>query len=491
LTDKELTWLYEIARTHRVVFDAFVSPYVLNQLKTTKNFESIIVSYQNNVIAQRASAELIFGGSGFQGILPVTAGQFPVGTSLTTTALDRLAFSYPAEVNLDGVMLQKIDSIAYRTINDAGAPGMQILVARHGKVIYEKKFGHHTYDRAIPVHWNDVYDLASLTKILATLPLIMELVEEGVLSMETTLGEMLPDLLANSNKADITLKKALSHYARFKPWIPFHFATLDSVTKRPSQELYRKSKAQNFELPVAEDLFISPVFTDTIYKTIAQSELRSKTEYKYSDLPYYLLQRFLENHYRRPLEELVYRHFYKSIGANYLGYHPLTRFDKKNIVPTENDELFRGQLIHGYVHDQGAALMGGVGGHAGLFGNALDVAKIMQMYMQGGYYGGERYLKESTIAAFNKCYFCNKDVRRGVGFDKPQLDEFGPTCGCVSMTSFGHSGFTGTYTWADPDTGIVYVFLANRIHPDADNRYIIKNNVRTDIQQIIYDAIIE
>jgi len=191
------------------------------------------------------------------------------------------------------------------------------------------------------------------------------------------------------------------------------------------------------------------------------------------------------------LHELTANHFYKSMGMNHMGYLPLERFPKSQIAPTENDQLFRGQLIHGYVHDQGAAMQGGIGGHAGLFSNANDVAKMMQMYLQNGFYGGKQYFKQKTIMKFNTCYYCEDEVRRGVGFDKPQLDEVGPTCGCVSMTSFGHSGFTGAYTWADPESEIVYVFLSNRVYPDAGNRFLLSENIRTNIQQIIYDAIID
>lgn len=176
---------------------------------------------------------------------------------------------------------------------------------------------------------------------------------------------------------------------------------------------------------------------------------------------------------------------------NSMGYLPLQRFSKDEIVPTENDMAYRGQLIHGFVHDQGAAMQGGIGGHAGLFSNANDVAKMMQMYLQNGSYGDVTYFKPETISKFNTCYYCDQEVRRGVGFDKPQLDEVGPTCGCVSMTSFGHSGFTGAYTWADPDSEIVYVFLSNRIFPSAENRFLLSENIRTNIQQIIYDAIID
>jgi Beta-lactamase class C and other penicillin binding proteins len=201
------------------------------------------------------------------------------------------------------------------------------------------------------------------------------------------------------------------------------------------------------------------------------------------------LKKYLEEFYGNSLDVVVQRSIYESLGANYTTYLPLQKFSKIDIVPTEEDKTFRMQKVHGYVHDQGAAMLGGVSGHAGLFSNANDVAKIMQMYVWKGYYGGKHYFKPETFDAFNTCYYCDKSVRRGVGFDKPQLGESGPTCGCVSMTSFGHSGFTGTFTWADPEEEIVYVFLSNRTYPDAENRKLISSNLRSNIQQVIYDAI--
>jgi CubicO group peptidase (beta-lactamase class C family) len=212
-------------------------------------------------------------------------------------------------------------------------------------------------------------------------------------------------------------------------------------------------------------------------------------EYKYSDLPYYILKKYLERKTGKPLEILVQENLYESLGANYTTYLPLEKFPKDAIPPTEQDNIFRQQKVQGYVNDQGAAMLGGVSGHAGLFSNANDVAKIMQMYLWKGFYGGKRYFKPKTLDLFNTCYYCDKDVRRGVGFDKPQLGTLGPTCGCVSMSSFGHSGFTGTLTWADPDKEIVYVFLSNRTFPDPRNRKIIHSDLRSNIQQAIYDAI--
>ncbi|MDX1463296.1 MAG: serine hydrolase, partial [Marinirhabdus sp.] len=206
-------------------------------------------------------------------------------------------------------------------------------------------------------------------------------------------------------------------------------------------------------------------------------------------LPYYILKKYLEESYDLPLEQVVQEYLYESLGANYTLYKPLSKYSEERIPPTENDDYFRRQVVQGHVHDQGAAMMGGVSGHAGLFSNSNDVAKIMQMYLQKGFYGGKRYFKPEVLDQFNTCNYCEDDVRRGVGFDKPQLGDVGPTCGCVSMTSFGHSGFTGTFTWADPEQEIVYVFLSNRTYPSANNRKIISSNLRSDIQEAIYDAI--
>jgi len=300
---------------------------------------------------------------------------------------------------------------------------------------------------------------------------------------------MLPEF-KNSNKANITLKQMLTHTARLRAWIPFYGNTIDTTTSLPSTKYYASEKSKKFPIKVASDLYMRKDYKDSIFELIKKSDLRTKSGYKYSDLPYYLLMKYLEDFYGTSLDNLVQRNLYESLGANYTTYNPLGKFGKDDIAPTEDDNYFRMQKVHGYVHDQGSAMLGGVCGHAGLFSNSNDVAKIMQMYLWQGTYGGQEYFRPDIVDAFNTCYYCEKDIRRGVGFDKPQLGESGPTCGCVSMKSFGHSGFTGTFTWADPDEEIVYVFLSNRTYPSADNRKIIGSNLRSRIQEVIYDAII-
>lgn len=491
-TNKELVWLQEIARNNEVILSVFAKPYALNGIKSFTNIESVLLGYQNSEMAQSVAAQIIFGALPAKGKLPVSLSKskFKVGHGIETNTLERLSYGHPEQVGMSTQLLSKVDSLAHHAIEEKMTPGMQLLVARKGKVIYNKNFGYHTYKKTQKVTSKNVYDLASLTKILVTLPLLMELVESGVITLEDRLGDLLPKYIG-TDKKNITLKEMLSHFAQLKPWIPFYKSAIDSVTQKPISEFIKSEKSKNYPIQIADKLFLRKDLMDTIHQQILNSELLKEREYHYSDLPYYILKEFIEGHYRQPLNELIEQHFYKPLGANYSTYRPLEKFSKSQIIPTEEDTYFRFETVHGYVHDMGAAMQNGVGGHAGLFSNANDVAKLMQMYLQRGYYGGKQYLNPRIIDAFNTCYYCEEDNRRGIGFDKPQLEDEGPTCGCISMTSFGHSGFTGTYTWADPEEEIIYVFLSNRIYPDATNNRLIEENIRTEIQRLIYEAIID
>ena len=488
-TNKELVWLQEIARTHTVILDAFVKPYALSDLKSIENIEGIVVSYQNSEIAQQKSAQLIFGAIPAKGHLPVSTGTFfKAGEGVNINAIKRLGYTIPERVGMNSQKLKRVDSVAQLAVNHKMTPGIQLLIARKGQVIYNKSFGKHTYKGKNRVGFDDIYDVASLTKILATLPLLMELEENGIVSLDTKLSKILPEY-KGSNKEDISIKSMLSHYARLRPWEPFYFRTLDTVTKRPSKKYYRGKRTGKFNVEVTKNLFLRSDYKDSINSIIKDSELLKRLRYRYSDFPYYILKKFIETHYDKTLDKLVQDHFYQSLGANNTLYNPYYKISSKKIVPTEVDDYYRHQKVHGYVHDMGAAMQNGIGGHAGVFSNANDVAKILQMYLQKGYYGGKRYLKPETIDKFNTCYYCAKGNRRGIGFDKPQLGEEGPTCGCLSMTSFGHSGFTGTYAWADPEEEIVYIFLANRTYPKAGKNLLLRENIRTEIQRLIYEAI--
>ncbi|PNW27915.1 glycoside hydrolase family 3 N-terminal domain-containing protein [Formosa algae] len=490
-TTEEVQLLDSISKTHHVILDVFVKPYALLDLSSVDHIEGLVVSYQNSEVAQKKSAQIIFGALEAKGQLPVSVGNgLHAGDGIAINSISRLGYSIPERVGIDSKKLHKIDAVAQRAVDEHMTPGVQLLVARRGQVIYSQNFGKHTYDAdSEPVKDNDLYDIASITKIVASLPLIMEIVEQDdEISINSTLSDLIPTYVG-SNKANITLKQMLSHYARLKPWIPFYVATLDS-TKMPSNSYYSNAPSELFNIKVSNNLYLKRDYPETMQQIIMDTDLLKTLKYRYSDLPYYILKKFIETYYDRTLDHLVQTHFYESLGMNVTTYNPYLKFPMKDIVPTENDTYYRHQVVQGYVHDMGAAMQNGVGGHAGVFSNANDIAKIMQMYLQKGFYGDKRYLKPETIDMFNTTYYSSKGNRRGIGFDKPQLGTSGPTCGCVSMKSFGHSGFTGTYTWADPDEELVYVFMANRTYPSAEINMLLRENIRTDIQELIYEAII-
>jgi beta-glucosidase-like glycosyl hydrolase/CubicO group peptidase (beta-lactamase class C family) len=488
----DLNFLHGIAAKKRIILDVFASPYALLDIKQFKNIESILVSYQNSKISQDLSAQIIFGAIGSKGKLPVSINtEFSQGFGLRSSDLKRLSFGTPEEVGMNSAQLKYIDTIAKKVLDQKMAPGMHVLVARHGKIIYRKSYGYHTAKKTIKVTNKSMYDLASVTKILGGMSMIMKAEEDHKFTIDNTLGELMP-VTKGSNKDTVTIKEALSHNGRLRPWIPFYVTTLDSMTKLPLKKYYRKKKSKKFSVKVTEDLYLRSDYQDTIFQRIADAPQRIRSGYKYSGFPFYLFKPFLEKHYKKPLDKLNDSLFYYPLGARNLTYNPLHKFKKELIVPTEKDDYYRHQLLQGEVHDMGAAMLGGVNGNAGLFGNSLDIAKMMQMYLQKGYYGGKRYLKVKTLEKFNKRYYEKDSIRRGLGFDKPQMKKKErATCGCVSDESFGHSGFTGTYTWADPKSGILYVFLSNRVYPTMANRGLVKEDIRTKIQQIIQDAIID
>jgi len=489
--NQELVWLHEIARKNKTILSVFASPYSLLDVKSFTNLEGVLVAYQNSKNAQQIAAQTIFGAIEAKGKLPVSIKEeFPVGTGIATRNLQRLQYSLPESVGMSSQKLAKIDSIANVVLEQKMSPGLQVLVARHGQVIYEKSFGFHTDQKIDSVKNSDIYDVASLTKILASLPMLMKAEEEKKIKLSASIRDILPKF-RKSNKDTVTVQEMLSHYGRLQAWIPFYTLTQDSITKNNLKEYYSRKKSKKYSIQVAEDLYLNKSYKDSIYKYIKESDQREEPGYKYSDLGYYLFKEALEKKYKKPLNVLVQNEFYEALGADRMSYLPLEKYVKSAIIPTEKDSYYRNQLLHGYVHDMGAAMLGGVGGHAGLFANANDVAKMMQLYLQKGYYGGKRYFKAQTFDKFNKRYYADKNVRRGLGFDKPQLDpEVEATCGCVSDESFGHSGFTGAYTWADPVSGIVYVFLSNRVYPTMENKGLVTEDIRTEVQRIIQEAIL-
>lgn len=466
------------------VFEDLTSLAVLEQFP----FQAVLVSYDHNSLTEDLAAQQLMGGVKIQGVFPTDIGiKWKQGTQNRSAQPSRLKFTFPEELGLSREKLEEIDVIVKKGIIQKAYPGCQVMVAKDGKVFYHQSFGHQTYAQDKPVNAATIYDLASITKTAASTNAIMKLVEQGKLDLNATLGQYLPDLVRNTPYAHLKLREILAHQAGLSPWIPFYTKTL--INKQPDPEIYANSSTENKNTKVASNLFILDSYRDVMLQRIIATPLKPKGNYKYSDLGYYLLQKIIEQQSNVTLDKFLEDEFYRLMGLPTLGYNPLAYYAIENIAPTERDNYFRHQLVHGYVHDMGAAMIGGVAGHAGLFSNATDLMVLMQMLLNDGYYGGKQFLKPETIKSFTSCQYCPRN-RRGAGFDKPVLSlEGGPTAKLVSLESFGHTGFTGTQAWADPVHGINYVFLSNRVYPNAENRKLISMGIRTEIQRVIYEAV--
>ncbi len=477
-----------LAKSKNVVIDVFANPYILSKFDNLDVFKSVIVSYNDWKLTQNLSAQLIFGGIPAKGKLSVSVSKkYKSGVGVIIPNSIRLKYTTAFDAEINGTMLYKVDSIVLNSIREGAFPGCQVLAAKDGKVFYNKAFGTHTYAKKYDVKKSDIYDIASITKIVASTASLMKLYDKHKLDLNKTLGDYLP-YVKGTNKDTIVIKNILTHQAQLKAWIPFYLKTIKNDSVRNMYYATQPEKGKH--TIVADNMYILDSYRDSIYKRIVDSKLRKKTGYKYSDLGYYLLQNVVEIEAATTLDKYVEKEFYSKLGAYTTGFNPLTKFPKNEIVPTEDDKTYRHQLIQGYVHDMGSAMLGGVAGHAGIFTNANDLAKIMQMFLNYGAYGGKRYIKETTIKKFTHCQFCPKN-RRGLGFDKPEMDfhKIGPTCNLVSSNSFGHTGFTGTMVWVDPDNGLLFVFLSNRINPDMSNKKLIRLGTRTKIQEVLYQAV--
>jgi beta-glucosidase-like glycosyl hydrolase/CubicO group peptidase (beta-lactamase class C family) len=487
---KERALLKALNQKHKVVLATFVKPYALSKLEDLPSFEGIIVGYQNNKAAQKQVAQLLLWKKEAKGKLPVSIHpEFPAGHGINTTSESQvLKTATPFELGIDANKLLALDQLAQTTLDSLVAPGFQILAARNGKIFYHKAFGHHTFDQKQIVQLTDVYDVASLTKVLATLPLLMQEVDQGKMTFESTLGELSAQF-KGSNKADLTLKEVLSHQAGITPWIPFYKETLRHRDAKRLRKYYRSNSSKRFPIEVAKGIYGRASIAQEQFDVLLNSDLIEKG-YHYSDLPFIFMQHILEERYKKGLDQLAQKNIFTPLGLKSTVFNAHKTLPQNRIVPSEIDDYFRKQELKGYVHDMTAALIGGIGSHAGLFSNALEVATIMQMYLQKGSYAGNHFFNSATFDAFNQCYYCDQDNRRGVGLDKPQLWGGGMAFNGISAKSFGHAGFTGTYAWVDPETQIVFVFLSNRTYPSAKNRKLIDQSIRPRMLKLVHDAIL-
>lgn len=484
LTSSQIAFVNRILKERRAILVNHGNPYILQHFPEARN---VIVAFEDLPLYNELSAQILMGSIEAKGEMPVSVKpSFGLGDGEKTESNGRLEYVMPEEIGIDHVPVSFVDSLALQAIRQGATPGCQIFASKNGKVFINKSYGRHSYDSLAPlVKNNDLYDLASLTKVLGTTLAIMKLVEDGKLHLNDQIGLYLP-FLRGTNKEKISIRQIMMHEAGLVPFIPFYQNTL--INGNLDTTIYRRIADKQYAIQVADSLFIRSDYEQEIWRTIALSEMKKPGEYLYSDLGFMMLRKVVEVVTNEAFEHYLNQTFYKPLNLSSIGFNPVKRgVPKTSIIPTENDISFRKQLIDGYVHDQACSMLGGVSGHAGLFSNANDVGIIMQMLLNGGEYGGVRFLKSSTIESFVKKQ--NKKSRRGIGFDKPETNPLkaSPAGRLSSQLCFGHTGFTGTCAWADPKTGLVYVFLSNRIHPSAENKKLSDGNFRTLIHDLLYE----
>ena len=478
-----------------------------NSLKVPPGIKALIQVPPSTVWGESVAAQIIFGALGARGEMSEDfSDEFKKGRTFVSTGKARLAYMPPAVLGIDGYYLdQQVKSIVEEGIREGAFPGAQVLVAKDGAVVYHKAFGHHTYDSSRAVDLTDIYDFASVSKVTSALPAVMKLYGEDKFNLDAPLKEYAP-YFSGSNKADLTYREMLAHYARLRPWIPYWQGTLKGNAKYPWQKKWDTNRindgryrartfsptpSADYSVKITDDLYQHKTFRKKMMKAIKKSPLREKKEYVYSGLLFYLLPDIVSGLANEDYETYLYKNLYDKIGAHTLRYNPMRFYPKERIVPTERDTFFRLTQLHGTVHDEGAAMMGGVSANAGLFGSANDLAKLFQMYLKEGSYGGEQVIASKALQEFTRCQYC-EEGNRGLGFDKP-LIEYDKSSSSVaeqaSADSYGHSGYTGTFVWADPETDLLYIFFSNRVFPTRNNPKIYRLNIRPRIHTALYESL--
>jgi beta-glucosidase-like glycosyl hydrolase/CubicO group peptidase (beta-lactamase class C family) len=489
-------FLEKLIANNKTIITWFGNPYGIEKVDILQNSEGLILAYQENEYTEDLSAQLIFGGIGARGSLPVTINnKWRDEYGITTPGNIRVQYGFPESVGMSsGILNSKIDSIARAGILAKAYPGCVVMAARKGVVVFHKAYGFQTYDNRIAVREDDLYDLASVTKITSTIAGLMLLNTEGKFSPDETLGHYLPDF-RRTNKGNIVLRDLLTHQAGLTPFISFWKETIKKNGKFRSH-IFDYQYNKKYPLEVAQGLYINRNYKKKIFNEIKKSPLGEK-KYLYSDLTFIIAPEIIEKLSGQKWYDFVTDSIYKKIGAMVTVFNPYKKFPIDRIVPTEYDSLFRKQLLHGTVHDEGAAMLGGISGHAGLFSDANDIMKLMELYRRMGEYGGQQLIGRNVMEEYTRVQFPDNNNRRGLGFDKPLLNnsrlsqnESYPTRS-ASPSSFGHSGYTGTFVWVDPEYDITYVFLCNRVYPSRNNNILSDMNIRSEILQAIYDSIIK
>ncbi len=487
LTEATLNFVSALSKQNKVILVIFGNPY---SLKYFEDQENILMAYEQDDDVEDLAAQALFGAFTIQGKLPVSVTpKSPAGAGLITASFQRLGYGVPEEVGLNSTKLGRIDKHMQEAIDSGATPGGVVLVAKDGKVVFHKAYGKHTYDsNANPTQVTDIYDLASVTKIAATIVSLMKLQENGRFNLQAPVESYLHDF-APTNKAGIALQDMLTHNARLTPWIKFYEKTISpEPNPKPLPAYYDVAASGRFPLPVADKLWLRADYPDSIWQEIKDSPLLESNAYRYSDLGFYIAGEIIRTLSGQRIEIYAQEKFYEPLGMLTTTYRPYEKFPLTRIPPTEDDVYFRARRVHGYVHDMGAAMLNQATGHAGLFSNANDLAKLMQMLLNKGQYGGRVYLQPETIATYTtKCNSCS---RRGIGFDMKQSnDRLEPNLSrLASDYIYGHTGFTGTAAWVDPKNQIVCIILTNRTFPSMNNNKFGRMNTRILVQDAIFAA---
>jgi len=473
----------------------FGNPYSLSLLPEIQRAKALIIGYQENKMVQELSAQLIFGAVGTNAKLPVNVNsRFRMNDGFPVKKIGRLAYSFPENTGIRSDLLsQKIDSLALLGLKEKAYPGCQVLIAKNGEVIFHKCYGYYTFDSITPVQKDNLYDWASLTKITGPLPAIMKLTSEGKINLDKPFSDYWTDF-KGSDKANITWREILAHQGGFVPYLSYCYSMAKKNGKSRAS-VFKDHPTNKFCVRVSSNLYENKNCIQSIYQEIKESKLLPKRKYVYSGLCFFIFPAVIEQLTGDNYEHYLKANFYAPLGAGTITYNPYKYFPIQDIIPTEDDTYFRKELLQGFVHDEGAAMMGGISGNAGLFGSANDLAKEMQMYLQYGWYGGEQFIDSATVKEFIRRQYPKNENRRGLGFDKPYIDNHKnklkdayPAVD-ASDNSFGHSGFTGTFTWADPDNQLLFIFFSNRVYPTRENSKLFDLNLRPQMYQAIYDCI--
>ena len=496
ITDELTAFIDKLLGNQKTIITWFGNPYGIDKIKSLVKAEGLLLAYQENKDTEELSAQLIFGGIGAKGTLPVTINEkWKSDFGIVTPGNLRLQYGIPESAGISSASLKdKIDSVANAGLEAKAFPGCVVMVARKGIVVFHKAYGYQTYDSRTPVKEDDLFDLASVSKVSSSLPGFMLLDSEDKFSPDKTLGSYLP-YFKNSNKEDLVMRDIFTHQAGLTPFIPFYRYTTKedgSYKRNTCSPVYGK----RYPVTVAHNVYLHKNYRKKMFSKIKKSDLGEK-KYTYSDLTFIITPQIIENITGQKWTEYVTSNIYNKIGANDLTFNPYLKYPLSRIVPTEYDSLFRKQQLIGTVHDEMAGMLGGISGHAGLFATSNDLMKLMELYRRMGNYGGDQLISQSVLEEYTRVQFPENNNRRGIGFDKPLLnnsqlssDEAYPAPG-ASPSSFGHSGYTGTFVWVDPEKEISYVFFSNRVYPTRNNNIISDLSIRGSILQAIYDSITE